>query len=126
MAVLLALLLYTWINPPARRGASISFPGYTSPQRLAAYEELWRREESHLWDWLEDRAGLDGVYAPSTEGGKRDRQKILAARDMGKRIDDERMSERQMDDAIRVTEERLSALKDAVASKKQKQKKKSK
>ena len=37
---------------------------------------------------------------------------------MGKQLDGERMNERQMDDAIRVTEERLLALKDAVARKK--------
>lgn len=124
VAVLLALLLYTWFNPPLRsKGLDSRFPAYTSPQRLAAYEELWRREESSLWDWLEDRAGLDGVYGAM--GGKtggddrRDRQRVLAARDMGKRLDDEGMSERQIDEAIRVTHERLEALREAVARKKE-------
>ena len=119
VAVLFALLLFTWINPPRRGGMSVGYPGYASPERLAAYEEIWRREESHLWDWLEDRVGLENIYAPGAEGGsKQDRQKVLASRKMGKKLDDVRMSERQMDDAIRVTEERLLALKDAVARKK--------
>ena len=65
IAVLFALLLYTWINPPMHRGVSVGFPGYTSPERLAAYEEIWRREESSLWDWLDDRVGLDDIYVPS-------------------------------------------------------------
>ncbi|KAK3701386.1 hypothetical protein LTR37_015484 [Vermiconidia calcicola] len=114
IAVLMALLLYTWISPPARRGGmGVGYPGYTSPERLAAYEELWRREESNLWDWLEDRVGLDGIYVPSGE-----RQKVLAAKNMGKKVEEERMSERQVDDAIRVTEERLGALKGAVGRRK--------
>ena len=77
---------------------------------MAAYEELWRREESELWDWLEDRVGLEGMYAPRMEG----RQKVLAAREMGKRLESEGMKGREVDDAIRVTEERLGALKGAV------------
>ena len=118
IAILATLLIYTWISPPTRGGMSIGFPGYTSPERLAAYEEIWRREESNLWDWLEDRVGLDGIYVPSGDGRQKDRQKALAARNMGKKADEERMNQRQMDDAIRVTEERLSALKEAVTRKK--------
>ena len=119
IAVLFTLLLVTWFSPSRRGGMSVGFPGYTSPERLAAYEEIWRREESHLWDWLEDRVGLDNIYAPGSAGSsKLDRQRVLASRKMGKQLDGERMNERQMDDAIRVTEERLLALKDAVARKK--------
>ena len=118
VAVLMALLLFTWINPPRRGGMSVAFPGYTPPERIAAYEEIWRREESSLWDWLDDRVGLDGIFVPSGDSQSKDRQKVLAARNMGKRVEEARMSERQMDDAIRVTEERLSALKEAVAKKK--------
>ena len=118
IAVLAAMLLFTWINPPRRGGMDVAFPGYTSPERIAAYEEIWRREESNLWDWLEDRVGLDGIFVPSGDGQQKDRQKVLAARNMGKKVDENRVRERQMDDAIRVTEERLSVLKDAVARKK--------
>lgn len=115
IAGLTVLLLYTWLNPPGLRGSmSISLPGRTSPERLAAYEEIWRREESNLWDWLETRVGLENIYVPSGDAGQKDRQKLLVSRNMGKKIGDERMSERQINDAIRITEERLSALKGAV------------
>lgn len=115
IAVLTALLLYTWLNPPGLRGSmSISLPGRTSPERLAAYEEIWRREESSLWDWLETRVGLENIYVPSGDGAQMNRQRILASRNMGKKVGDERMSERQINDAIRITEERLEALKVAV------------
>jgi hypothetical protein len=120
IAVLLALLLYTWINPPTRGGMGIGFPGYASPERLAAYEEIWRREESSLWDWLEDRVGLDNIYSPSGDASQKSRQKVLGAASMGKKLGDGRMSERQMNDAIKVTEERLSALKEAVSRKREK------
>ncbi|KAK5174752.1 uncharacterized protein LTR77_001835 [Saxophila tyrrhenica] len=119
IAVLTVLLLYTWISPPARRGGTgVGLPGYSTPERLLAYEEIWRHEESNLWDWLEDRVGLDNIYVPSGGEEQKDRQKVLAARNMAKKLGDERMSERQMDDAIRVTQERLESLKDAVARKK--------
>lgn len=118
IAVLFALLMYTWINPPTPR-FGLAYPGAVSSDRLAAYEELWRREESSLWDWLEDRVGLDGIYAPGVGGdGGKTKQKILTAKGMGKNVERERMSERQMDDAIRTTEEKLAALKDAVSRKK--------
>lgn len=117
IAVLFVLLVYTWMNPPiSRRGTGLGyFPGPTSPQRLAAYEEMWRREESELWDWLENRVGLEGVYAPSLGGAaKGDRQRVLTARSMGKKLDeDDKMNQRQIDDAIRTTEEKLLALKEA-------------
>jgi hypothetical protein len=113
IAVLFALLMYTWIALP-QRGGGVGLAGYGSPQRLASYEDLWRREESDLWDWLEDRVGLDHLSAPALT----DRQKVLSGKGMSKKLDDERMSQRQMDDAIEVTEQRLSALKDAVARKK--------
>jgi hypothetical protein len=119
IAVLTALLLYTWLNPPGLRGSmSISLPGHTSAERFAAYEEIWRREESNLWDWLESRVGLENIYVPSGDNAQSGRQKVLASKNMGKKVGDERMSERQINDAIRITEERLSALKGAVARKK--------
>lgn len=118
IAVLFVLLAYMWMSAP-RAHSGIGFAGYSPPERIAAYEEIWRREESALWDWLEDRVGLDGIYAaPGSGKGSRERQKELNTRSMGKKMDDERMTERQIDDAIRTTEEKLAALKEAVARKK--------
>jgi len=102
IAVLFVLLLYTWVAPP-RMGSHVGLSGSSTPARLLAYEEIWRREESDLWDWLEDRVGLDHLYAPSLSQEQRDRQRTLNARGMKKSLEGERMSERQMDDAIRVT-----------------------
>ena len=121
IAVLFVLLMYTWVVPP-RQTTSIGLSGYASPERFAAYEELWRMEESNLWDWLEDRVGLDHLYAPPLSKEQQNRQRSLKAKNMKKRLDGERMSERQMDDAIKITQERLAALKDAVAGKKAKKK----
>ncbi|QIX00838.1 hypothetical protein AMS68_006355 [Peltaster fructicola] len=118
IAVLFVLLVYTWIAPPTR-GTGVGFRGPTSPERIAAYEQLWRHEESELWDWLEDRVGLDDGYAANLAGIKQ-RQKVVAARELGKQLDNEKMSGRQLDEAIRTTEERLSALKQAVQEKKKK------
>lgn len=114
IAVLATLLLYTWLSGPSRSSHTPNSVGFSgSPARTAAYEELWRREESELWDWLEDRVGMAsgaGVYAPEVK----ERQKVLSAREMGRRLQGESMRGREVDDAIRVTEERLRALKGAV------------
>ncbi|KAK3676284.1 hypothetical protein LTR78_004035 [Recurvomyces mirabilis] len=117
IAVLFVLLVYTWLVPPYRSAGGVGPPGYRSPERLVAYDELWRREESELWDWLEDRVGLDHLASPALAEQQRGRQRDAGVRGIGKKLEDERMSERQMDDAIKVTEERLSTLKEAVAKK---------
>lgn len=57
---------------------------------------------------------MGGVYAPGTGLGGSERQKVLSAREMGRRLESEGMRAREVDDAIRVTEERLKALKGAV------------
>lgn len=119
MAVLFVLLAYSWLVPARGPAADISYPGYTPPERIAAYEEIWRREESALWDWLEDRTGLtDGV--PLGAGVRhREQQKVMA-----RKLDDEvSVSERQMDEQIRTTEEKLAGLKEAVERRKSKAKK---
>jgi hypothetical protein len=115
--VLGLLLAYTWLWSP-RHSSNISHYGSTSPERLAAYEEIWRKEESALWDWLEDRVGLNDMYAPPSD--RAERQKVLNARGMGRKLEgDDRMTERQVNEAIRTTEEKLAALKDAVRRKNQ-------
>lgn len=120
MVVLFALLVYTWFLAPRAASGNVGFAGYSSPERIAAYEEIWRREESALWDWLEDRAGVSIAYGAPLDDRQRERQKAVHARQMGSKLVDERMTARQMDDAIRTTEERLAALKEAVERKKEK------
>lgn len=118
IAVLFVLLAYSWLVPSRGPGSGVAFPGYTSPERIAAYEEIWRREESALWDWLEDRTGLtDGV--PLGAGVRhREQQKVI-----GRKLDEDvKMSERQMDEQIRTTEEKLAGLKEAVERRRKKSK----
>ncbi|KAF4549252.1 Hypothetical protein D9617_22g065970 [Elsinoe fawcettii] len=113
IAVLFVLLMQSWwLNLSPRGAVEVGGFGGGSKQRMAAYEALWAREEAELWDWLEERVGLDaGITA--VEG----RQKVMQAK-VGKKLKDERMRDREMNEAIRITEERLGALKEAVGRKK--------
>lgn len=109
--------MYTWFF---RGGSAVTGPNqWSTVQRQVAYEEIWRHEESDLWNWLEERVALDRVQ--SSIAGSRIKpedgtQKPLAAHDM---------QAREMDEAIRVTEERLKALKDAVTRERSKSRTKS-
>jgi len=122
--VLSSLLLYTWLF----RGPTTALHGpnaWTSVQRQVAYEELWRHEESELWDWLEERVALDRVRrnegvakgakaSEPTEDGGNTKPQMLSMRD------------RDVDEAIRVTEERLRVLKGAVLRRRQEEEEKAK
>ena len=98
-----------------RGGTGVGFVG-SPPERMVAYEEIWRREESALWDWLEERVGLEEVAGVrTTTAGKLNGKGT--GRVMEKVLQSEKMNERQMDEAIRVTEIRLNELKEAVGRK---------
>lgn len=110
--LLVGLLVASWFQFgfSGRDGGHRDIGFYGTPERVAAYEEIWRREESELWEWLEERVGMDqlrDVGTMATEG-----------KSMEGRLKDERMEERELDAAIRVTEERLQVLKDVVKKKK--------
>lgn len=117
ITILALLLAWTWLFPSRNRSTGVGF-AIDSPGRLAAYEELWRREESELWDWLEDRVGLSNGLPIGVATQESDRQKVLGTKKMGRRLRNHDLEEKQVEDAIRVTEERLSTLKDAVKKKK--------
>ena len=135
ISIIAILLFMLWFRGPSRPSdGSVGYLGYSSANRIAAYEELWHREESELWDWLEDRVGFDGLALGDDAGkakrreGKKDskimlkqRQKILGGKDIKAKLDEERMSEREMEDAIRVTQERLHVLKGVVEKRKNEQ-----
>lgn len=95
----------------------------SAPERIAAYEEIWRREESELWDWLEERIEMQGsAYPVASEAqdttalkkARKAREKALRGQGMKGKLADERMSEREVDHAIKVTEEKLADLKISV------------
>jgi len=79
--------------------------GISTPERLAAYEEIWKREESELWEWLEERVGMDRLH--DVAAGDR---KLVK-----NRLRDDKMVGREVDHAIKVTEEKLRVLKSVVA-----------
>jgi hypothetical protein len=135
VGIVFMFLLLLWFRGPSQPPAgSIGYVGYSSANRIAAYEEMWRREESELWGWLEARVGLDGLGREEnggpgiSRGAPKDskvrlkqRQRILGGKDVEAKLNEERMSEREMEDAIRVTQERLHVLKNVVERRKSKQ-----
>ncbi|PSS02265.1 hypothetical protein BD289DRAFT_359848, partial [Coniella lustricola] len=113
--LLVGLLVAAWFgfgftNKPVARpyGAGLGMYGY--PDRLAAYEEMWRREESELWEWLEERVGMDRLHS----GEQKPRNKVVEARTVEERLQEDRMDEREIKEAIRITEEKLRVLKSVV------------
>lgn len=103
---LLLIMTLSWLRgprPPAKSQLAMS-----GPERVAAYEELWKREESGLWDWLEERIGMQDVAYPAAA------RKQQEEAGMQVKLKDENMGEREVDYAIRVTEQRLEDLKAGV------------
>lgn len=116
--LLVGLLVAAWFgfgfNPrPIARpyGSELGFYGY--PDRLAAYEEMWRREESELWEWLEERVGMDRLNS----GEMHTRKKVVEPRTMAEKLREDRMDESEVKEAIRITEEKLEVLKSVVSKK---------
>lgn len=102
--VFFILLMWSWFfRSPS---ASIAH-SHTPAQRIAAYEQMWQTEEAELWKWMEERVALDRVHEAA---GRR----VQQAHEMQDRLVETSMTDRQVDEAIRVTEERLDALKHAV------------
>jgi hypothetical protein len=115
--ILGVLLMYTWFF---RSGSAVAGPNqWSTAQRQVAYEEIWRHEESDLWNWLEERVALDRVH--SSVAGAR----FTPESGMQNPMAPENMKDREMDEAIRVTEERLKALKDGVTRERSKSRTKS-
>lgn len=123
---LLFIIIFNWLRGPKTTSSnSLGYPGMSTPQRIAAYEEIWRKEESDLWNWLEERVGMQGIAYPDSSGdqeavakARRQREQSLRGKGMRKKLADVKMSGREVDHAIRVTEERLDVLKRAVEEKK--------
>ncbi|PVI06310.1 hypothetical protein DM02DRAFT_609876 [Periconia macrospinosa] len=104
--LLAGILIYTWFFPWSHTAISSGY--MNTAQRQVAYEELWRHEEAELWNWLEERVAMDRVHS-SVAGGR-----VAHGQQVQEKLVAESMRERQIDDAIRTTEERLIALKHAV------------
>lgn len=103
-----ALLIYTWFFRVPTAALAPGHAPLTALQRQIAYEHIWRAEEAELWNWLEERVALDRVHGAVASG------RVLQGQDLQSKLVAEGLREKQVDEAIRVTEERLSALKGAV------------
>ena len=122
---LLFLLLISWFKGPKARRADghVGFSTMSTPERMAAYEELWRVEESELWDWMDERIGMHKMTYPLSDKEEQSSEtraqnsKPPQDREMKARVAQEAMNDREIDHAIRVTEERLEQLKTTIQKK---------
>lgn len=119
------LLLFSWLRPSRdpywRAGPTPAFPGLPTPERLAAYEEIWRKEENGLWEWLDERVGVERLVSSRGSGQSVDTKKRIKFSNQAQstsKLAQEEMSERQIEEAIRVTQERLDELKRIVKGRK--------
>lgn len=114
--LLVGLLVASWFGfgfSPSKAGSGIGrgeMMDMYGPFRLAAYEEMWRREESELWDWLEERTGLGQMDSDSHGVRKR----AVEPRTLQERVRETQMDAREIREAIRVTEEKLKVLRQVI------------
>lgn len=83
------------------------------------YERVWATEENELWRWLEERVGLEHsapAIFPSGSKEQRKEERIFQrdTKDMQQKLAAEKMSERQVIEAIEMTRQRLKVLENAV------------
>lgn len=115
----MGLLVATWfgfgLSP--RTAAPFDDVSMYNPDRVMVYDAMWRREESELLDWLEERVGLDRLNADHPIGQRR----VIEPRTLKERLVEENIKEKQVEEAIKVTEEKLKVLKEVVGKTKRKQ-----
>ena len=126
IGLLLFLLIISWFRNSRLRAHTPAlgpYPqGLSTPQKIAAYEEIWRQEEEALWDWLEERVGMSPDFAfPHAEHSNGDRsrramdaRKAVLKGGKGEVGDVKGMGRREVEWAIGVTEEKLRVLKGIV------------
>lgn len=101
--VIVLTIVLTWLVSgmlrPAANGGHVATRGGAQPW----WEDVWMGEEEGLWDWLEDRAGVNRI--PSLGNSKRMAFEKTLARGAGPA-----MKDRQVQEAISVMKERLGSL----------------
>lgn len=121
---LLLIILINWLRGPRSSTSGSSLAYMPTAQRIAAYEEIWRKEESDLWEWLEERVGMQGLAHPGSNDqeavaqARRQREQSLRSKGLRSKLAEVKMNEREVDHAIGVTEEKLRLLKKVVQEKK--------
>lgn len=124
VSILVVVVLWMWFRGSGSRyGTALSH--FERVDHVMVYEDIWRREESELWDWLEERAGVDSSIIRSTlkeasgtnkedKQRAKQRQKLLKSKDMQSRVREEKKSMKEMEEAVRMTQERLDSLRRAL------------
>lgn len=125
---LLFIILFNYFRSSfSSRATSSGLSHIPNPERLAAYEAIWQREEADLWDWLDERVHAHrGARYPvedqeTLSKAKRVREKAWedkTAEGIRGEVKGSKMRARELEEAIRVTEERLGVLKEVVAEEK--------
>ena len=117
------ILFWQWVRGPS--GSAVgSHTGSMTGEKIAAYEEMWHKEESALWDWLEARSGAHAIYSQGGASGgdekvvkkqaQKQRQKALKGKDAEAKLREQRMGGREMEEAIRLTRGKLEVLEEAM------------
>lgn len=115
--LLVGLLVAAWFSYGRQsRGRGDVGMGWSSAERVAAYEEIWRREEGELWEWLEARIGMQGVGGLEGLGIKEASPEVRQG--IQERLESETADDAEVDEAIKVTEEKLRTLKGVVDKRK--------
>lgn len=121
IAFLLYLLYSRRLDTPSSR-SDLQY-GRPSLQYSAAYEDLWRAEENELWQWLENRIGMEGISFPNGDSSQKSanlkhqpRNSKQKDRSTTSKIDAEQISQREMKYAIQIVRDRLDKLEEIVSS----------
>lgn len=138
VAILSIMVMILWMRGPPGSSQVGPYFGLSHSQRIAAYDSLWSRQENEFWDWLEARASVDTVLLRERSSAKgkttarkdnagdfsqqirrqqrpRNRgQSSSADRDVEAKMRAEKISQREMEDAIKITKERLQVLENVV------------
>ncbi|KAL9101249.1 MAG: hypothetical protein Q9163_003482 [Psora crenata] len=118
ISFLVFVILFSYLRsskiPPNHKG--IGYPQLSPTDGMDSYEERWRREEGDLWDWLERRVGMYGEVYP--DGDDTAKERLKSNKMKRNLLEDSGMTERDVQMAIKSTEEKLEHLKRIVQEKK--------
>lgn len=108
LALLGVAVIWLWWTRPSGAGTGAGGPGWSSSARTAAYEEMWRAEEGELWRWLDSRVGASGPSIVDAALGKQGPDSAAGKRPSPSAGGE--MARREVEEAIRITRERLEVL----------------
>ncbi|KAG0137938.1 hypothetical protein HOY82DRAFT_535270 [Tuber indicum] len=117
VAACLVLAVFLWWQSTSvySRNANTAVDGGSGVHHLHQHwDTLWRSEEDGLWEWLEDRVGIDEVVAPPSRRANSFEKAVRSRRGGAGAGLTQGMKRREVEDAIGVMEERLAILRRVV------------